>query len=855
MGNINIHFQLKVPLLFIFFYLISISIECSAIDYGSDIKKDFLTPGVSSSLANWRKENYKEVQYVIHFNIPEKKQDSVTGRVKICINLDRKQPFIIDFRADKSQIKEVKIDTTPVPYKAEDEHIIVASKYLKRGTNTIDIKFTAADQSLNRRDEFLYTLLVPDRARTLFPCFDQPDLKGVFTLSLDLPKNWVAVSNSAITEQTETTTHFAPTEPLSTYLFSFVAGKLICKTYTRDGRDISIYHRETDPKKIAQCPDIASEVFDAIKWQEEYTGIPYPFSKYDLIILPGFQYGGMEHTGATLYNDNKMFLNQAPTLNERLDRSSLIAHETAHMWYGDYVTMKWFDDVWTKEVFANYFASKIVQPLYPEINHRLNFILDYFPSAYSEDRTQGSNPIKQDLDNLSNAGLIYGNIIYTKSPIVMEMLVHIMGEEPFRSGIKDYLKTYAYGNATWDGLINILCKYTDEDLKTWSRVWINEKGMPQIDIEIKGDSLIVSQKDPWGRGLLYPQTIKFGIAQEQKIDTVSIKMGRDLSIQKVFIGSNKVLIPNIDGRAYGFFKIDSQQMDSLFKIMVQNSDEVARASILITLYENLLSGTIDPRDYLSSMLDHITKEDNPLLYKLSLRYIEYCQKHYAISSEKLEEVLWEEVCNRKSDQLRLQAFRSYRSVAQSVQAVERLYSFWEKQSAPDGCSLSENDYIGMSYMLAIRLPELADEIVSVQRGRISNPDRIMQYDFISPSVSPNKEVRDSVFRSLLTAQNRRIEPWAISALANLNDFHRQSEAIEYIRPALEEMEAIQKTGDIFFPRSWVGALIGGHTSKEAYIQIDEFFKAHPAYPQMLGNKIKQQADYLFRCFSTISPQR
>ena len=115
----------------------------------------------------------------------------------------------------------------------------------------------------------------------------------------------------------------------------------------------------------------------------------------------------MEHAGATLYADRTMFLEPNATKDDFMSRSMLIAHETAHMWFGDYVTMKWFDDVWTKEVFANYFASRIVEPLYPDVNHRLNFIRDYIPASYSEDRTAGANPIKQDLDNLRNAGFVY----------------------------------------------------------------------------------------------------------------------------------------------------------------------------------------------------------------------------------------------------------------------------------------------------------------------------------------------------------------------------------------------------------------------------------------------------------------
>jgi aminopeptidase N len=168
---------------------------------------------------------------------------------------------------------------------------------------------------------------------------------------------------------------------------------------------------------------------------EEFTGIPYPFAKYDFIILPGFQYGGMEHTGATLYNDTRMFLSKNPTPDEELGRAELIAHETAHMWFGDFVTMEWFNDVWTKEVFANYFAQRITEPMFPGINHRLNWLKSITTSALVEDRTQGGTSIRQPLDNMRNAGLVYNNIIYNKAPVMLEKLVELMGEEAFREGI------------------------------------------------------------------------------------------------------------------------------------------------------------------------------------------------------------------------------------------------------------------------------------------------------------------------------------------------------------------------------------------------------------------------------------
>ena len=716
-----------------------------------------LQPGVSRELAQFRKEHFEGVRYNLFFSIPESREEAVTGTAEITLAVREKQPVIIDFRGEPEQVASVLLNGRKVPYTVKDEHIVIGAKDVANGENRVTVEFTANDQSLNRRDEFLYTLLVPDRARTLFPCFDQPDMKSVFTLSLEVPSSWQAVANGAI-EQVDSTSvtgrrrvYFRETEPLSTYLFSFVAGKLTRETYSRDGRNISIYHRETDPKKVAQCPDIASEVFDALEWQEEYTQIPYPFAKYDLIIMPGFQFGGMEHTGATLYTDGRMFLNENPTLNERLGRSSLIAHETSHMWFGDFVTMEWFNDVWTKEVFANYYASRMIEPLFPEVNHSLNFMLDYIPAAYSEDRTAGANPVKQQLENMRDAGLMYGNIIYDKSPVILEMLVKKMGKEPFRKGIREYLKTYAYGNATWEGLIGILDTYTDDDLSAWSHVWVNEKGMPEISCEA-GKKLYVEQSDPLGRGLLWEQDLSFLIVHpDGETEEVQATFAKDERLKFVDLkrqaGEGSFVIPNADGKGYGFFRLLEKDTKACLAYLPVCKDEVLRGSLLITLYENLLNRTISSESYMEAMLDYLPGENNSLLFSVALGYIGNCQRLYPSDPKKLEQVLWRIVTTAEQPQRRLQAFRQYRSIARSPEAVGRLYALWKDGKAPAGCSLSENDYISLSYGLAIQMPDKADEIVATQQARITNPDRKRQYAFISPSVSPRKEVRDSVFAS------------------------------------------------------------------------------------------------------------
>lgn len=813
-------------------------------------------PGVSTELAQFRKENYIDVRYKLSFVIPEERNEAITGIAEIWWKQGKKEPLILDFKADSSQVVSLTVNDESVAYRVEKEHILVPASATWAGLNKVSIVFRAGDASLNRRDDFLYTLLVPDRARTVFPCFDQPDLKAHYTLELDVPDTWKAVANGAIAEE-DSLSHpgrkiisFRETEPLPTYLFSFVAGKMNREEYTRGKRSIAIYHRETEPARVAQCPEIARQVLDALAWMEEYTGIPYPFAKYDLIIVPGFQFGGMEHTGATLYNDGSMFLNENPTLDEQLRRSSLIAHETAHMWFGDYVTMAWFDDVWTKEVFANYFAAKMVEPMFPSVNHRLYFVRGYVPAAYAEDRTPGATPIKQPLDNLRNAGLIYSNIVYDKSPVMMEMLVRRMGEQAYREGLHDYLHTFRYGNATWEDLISVFSKHTDVELARWSQMWVHEPGMPTIDAHVQGDSLVVTETDPQGKGRVWPQRMAYRVSSAAGTETVEIGSwnheGTARAPLRLRHTAPVAVLPNTDGYAYGFFRLTAEDQKAAFACLDTTRDELLKGSLLISLHENFQQHTMAVEPYLRAMWHYLEGEESDLLYSMALGYISSAADRLPLGTPWLEAALWQQVEEGAKPSFRTQAFRRYLALAATPAATERLFRIWKTRQAPAGCSLSERDYMQLSYQLAIRMPERAEEIVREQAVRITNPDRQAEYRFIAPAVSPLKSVRDSVFQSLLQAENRRVEPWASASLAFLNHRLREQESVAYIRPALEALQEVQRTGDIFFPTAWLRALLGGHASVAARDEVQRFREAHPDFPPLLRAKLLQQSDHLYR---------
>ena len=752
-----------------------------------------LETGVSQRLADSRAGNISNISYSLEFDLTGLPAE-VESHGTVSFDARRRADVVLDFKAPEGSLLGVVANGDSLAVDVRDEHIVIPRKNVRKGSNELGISFLAGLQSLNVRNDFVYTLLVPDRARTLFPCFDQPDLKAQFNLTLDVPENWVAVSNIREKAADAGRIVFRPTEPLSTYLFCFVAGEFERLEASREGRTIAMYHRETDPEKLARTGTIFDLVFDSLEWMEEYTGVPYPFAKYDFIVLPDFQYGGMEHTGATLYNDKRIFLSAAPTTNELLNRASLIAHETAHMWFGDYVTMKWFNDVWTKEVFANWFASKMIRPQYPEVNHALSDLRSLYAPAYGEDRTDGRCAIQRPLDNLQNAGLIYCNTIYDKAPIVMEMLAEKVGPEAFRACLQEYLRSFAYGNAGWDDLIAIFDAATEENLAGWSHRWVKEAGMPEYS---------AGPEDELAEGRYW--------------------------------------LPNLDGKGYGWYRPDAGSMEYIMAHW-SGFDETARMSLLMTLYENSWHSELDRRTFVSWGSSELASEPNPLILNSLLSYVGSENSRLDQSAPQFCEALRALAADAsRAPELRLLAFRQYYGTMATTSQKEEIYRIWKDCRPYPGLILGENDYTGMAYALMIALPEKAGEIASVQRSRITNPDRLETFDFVSRAASPDPSVRQELFDYLLAApQNRRPESRVLSALSLLCHKTRREEAVGYILPALEALPEIQATGDIFFPSSWCRTLLANqHDNPTAQRIVDDFLASHDDMNPLLVNKILQ----------------
>lgn len=821
-----------------------------------------IEPGVSHTLALYRKSVLTQIHYSLELDIPATRSAVIQAQESLSFQLNTvKQALQIDFKEDPAKIKSIVVNDRQIAIDHRQEHLIIAPGYLKKGANKISMVFQAGEGALNRNDEYLYTLFVPDRARTVFPCFDQPDLKATYDLTLHLPAAWQALANAGLRDSLQQgarkTYHFQTSDQLSTYLFAFAAGKFNTYKGKANVQDAVFLFRETDPEKLKYS---LQEVFNihsaALKYFEEWTGIPYPFQKIGFVAIPDFQFGGMEHPGTIQYKANTLFLDGGATKDQLNARTNLIAHETAHMWFGDLVTMNWFSDVWMKEVFANFMADKSGGNVEDVMAYDLKFLIDHVPAAYAIDRTQGANPIRQSLDNLKDAGALYGSIIYHKAPVMMQQLEHLMGKAAFQKGVREYLQAFANGNASWPDLINILDRHTAADLQKWNKVWVNESGRPVVDYQVsyqdgKISRFTVTQRPEYGdEKRLWPQFFELSLFYADTVKVLQVDLSSEKQVLKQAAGLPKPLFVlfNSSGQGYAQWPVDPLLPQQLYTL----KSALHRASAYISLYEQFLSRKgMKAEELLFLFSKGLEIEQEELNIKMLTGYIStiYWQflsieQRRAVSSG-LEDEIWTAMLKQHNGNSKKQLFKAYQDVFLNPLAHDRVYQIWKSQSAPQGIILTEDDYSNLALSLALRNDKDLS-ILAVQHDRIQNADRKNRFEFIIPALSPDQHVRDQFFNRLKQKSNRAKESNVLAGLYYLHHPLRQASSVRYLERSLLWLEEIQTTGDIFFPQSWLQLNFGLYQSHEAAEIVRTFLKNHENFNPKLKAKILQTTDNLFR---------
>ena len=822
-----------------------------------------LEPGVSLALARTRAAMLSHISYSLELTLSADVADPVTGRITVRFTTPTAHEVVFDFAAAQTSLRATRVGGLDVVPTLASEHIVVPIDVIRPGENVVVFDFISDASVLNRGADLVYSLFVPARARLAFPCFDQPDLKARFTLTLDIPAGWQAVSNTPIdTDAASEGRHrvrFRETEPLATYLFAFAAGLLAVEHGSRDGRLFRVWHREHDRKLIDGNLDAILDLHaSALSWLESYTGIPYPFSQFDTVLVPSFQFSGMEHPGAIFYNAGRLLLESSASEHEHLTRASLIAHETAHMWFGDLVTMRWFDDVWLKEVFANFVAEKVLAKVFPDQDHALRFFLANYPSSYAVDRSEGPNAIRQPLENLSDAGQLYGPIIYLKAPIVFRQLELILGEDRFRDGVRRYLSAHRFGNATWNDLLSHLTSGADTDLEAWSSAWIDQAGRPIVRVETslgpggRLAGLVCRASDPAARGRIWPQRIDVALGYADRIEHVPLTLLDEMTTAAVVGERPAYVLAGGAGLGYGRFPLDRTSCQWLLDHVEHVPDALTRGVAWVTLWDELLEGSIPAIAFLRTAVRALAREtDGQNIERLLSTAVRAFWTFLSVTERDdiaaaLEGCVAERLRSARTTTERASWFAALRQVTITGEGCAQLERLWRREESVAGLPLSEGDETTLAFELAVRSVANWREILDVQRERIQDPERRARFTFIAPALSSDASEREATFTRFGDRRARAREPWVLTAMSYLSHPLRQAHARRFIRPGLALLPEIKQTGDIFFPARWAEAVLGGHASPAAAAIVRQCLTECDDWPLRLRNVILVAADLLFR---------
>ena len=357
---------------------------------------------------------------------------------------------------------------------------------------------------------------------------------------------------------------------------------------------------------------------EAVKYFEQYFDYKFPFPKYDLVLIPEFPFGGMEHAGATFLRESSIIFPQEPTKNDLVSRATLIFHEAAHQWFGDTVTMRWFDDLWLKEGFATFTAYKALEKIMPEMNAWKVFYERIKQGAYQTDSTKGTTPIYQEIKNLSAAKSAYGNIVYNKAPAFLRQAEFYLGEDKFQTAVRAFLKKHEFGNAEWTDLVSEFESVSKYDLKSWSQAWVKSRGLSRVgwngEIGFHSGAIVVEakQENVLGDDVQWEMlTNFFVIDREGKRDSFPILV-RGQGKYNVYYDAKSIrlapqlIFPNYKDYGYGIFLLDDKSRDYVLKNIQNEKDPFLRTMMWGSLWDSVREGELDPREYVELIVRNLS---------------------------------------------------------------------------------------------------------------------------------------------------------------------------------------------------------------------------------------------------------
>ncbi|MBB5056940.1 aminopeptidase N [Granulicella aggregans] len=832
-------------------------------------------PGVSHELAIERIGRLSHLQYRLSLSLKEH-EDTVVGTETLSFESNLRGDLPIDYR--DGVVQSATLNGQSIPTDLKDGHLILPAM---AGRNILEVKFrsnsAAAGKAITRYDdkddgsEYFYTLFVPMDASMAFPCFDQPDLKARFTLDVEHPAKWTVISNTSPAGSTDTATHFAETLPISTYLFAFAAGPFATIHPEETGQPTLYVRRSQLARATQEAPQVQALTAQGVAYFSRYFSQPFPFSKYDLILIPGFPFGGMEHAGATFLNEDSVLFRSTPTASDYFRRNILVLHETCHQWFGDLVTMKWFDDLWLKEGFAQYMAYKALAELQPSAMPWKHFYEDIKPLAYGIDETEGTTPIFQNIENLKDAKSAYGAIVYQKAPAILKQLEFRIGPDVFREGLRSYLKQHAYGNAQWSDLIAafksaepLAPHAPTRSIHAWAEAWIKHRGMPEINVAWscthgKIDHLALTQHDVLSEGLTWPISNQISLNYSREAGQKDRLMRVDWNgptysvADAVGMPCPAFVFANAGDEGYGRFLLDQHSEAAVSRQLIETpiseQDPLLRTMLWGALWQNVHVAKSSPRSYVELALKSLPMETDESLARVQGGRIALALHSYLHDAARIalvpqvESVLADRMRNAPELGLRIVSFRSFINVAETPAALRQVKDLLAGSLVVPGMPLELLDRWNLVAHLIAMNDLNAANVLSAEKAR-DHSGEAQKYAYAAGAGTPSAVTKAHYFDEYLHDPTIQ-EDWITQSLRPFSSWNQSSLTLPYLSQALNELPEIKQHRKIFFLGAWLGAFLEGQNTPEAQ-QVVRSWLSNPKIDRDLRLKVLESMDGLDR---------
>ncbi|GIG71108.1 aminopeptidase N [Phytomonospora endophytica] len=579
---------------------------------------------------------------------------------------------------------------------------------------------------------YLYAMAGLDNAPRIFACFDQPDIKAPITLTVDAPADWTVWANGDGTRRADGKVAFTPTEPISTYLMTLVAGRYHVILAEHDGVPLGLLSRRA---LAAHLDEQAEELFAITRacfdWYHEHFGVRYPFGNYFQAFVPEFNWGAVENPGCVNFRDEFLFRG-AVTTTQRQDRAVVIAHEMAHMWFGDLVTLRWWDDIWLNESFAEYMGWRVAVEATEFTGAWTGFAVGRKGWGYAADQRPSTHPVAPEgVNDTAGALSNFDGISYAKGASVLKQLVEWLGDEPFLAGLRDYFQTHAFGNATLADLLAALSKAADRDLSAWSTAWLRRAQVntlrPRTVIENgRYREVTIVQTAPEEYPTLRPHRIGAAV---YRLDgdgvtatrvTVDVQDTAETPVPALNGEAAGLLVLNDGDHTFAKIRFDDHGRALLPELLPVLDDALARALIWSAVTDASRDADLSAPEALALILAGLPTETDTSVFEDLARYITGSLTSRFLAPEARPEAAASlvDACDKAMDAAEPGGARQLaaaRLLIACTEDGERL-SGWLAGNAPEGLALDTDLRWAVLYRLVV-LGHADEAAIAAEAGR------------------------------------------------------------------------------------------------------------------------------------------